>query len=586
MTAQRREGSVSAFRQAVSASAYSVRRAWAYAPGWLVKLILAYLVLALTPAAQVAAVSWLAMASGGGASDYVPPLLLLTLLLGIAQVMNIRSNLIGQRAGFRLRAHYQNELMQTVAALPPRRLALSGTNATIQGCRSALHDLGRLVSSVIASVGALVTAVALCATVWTINPIAGLLVVAALVPNLLVYAWNAKMQDAAFVPLGEKERRSEYAVEQLVGQRTATEIATLGSGRVVAGIANRRRLAADSIMDRILIVLARSNTIGGSGTAVLMGGALLAVIVGGAGGAGIAAGIVGVLSGIAATRSAGFSFGDLISFAPKVRAYREFVESVPTDPVHVPIPTDVRSVSADRLTVSYPGAQRRAVDDVSVTAEKGMIIALVGVNGAGKTTTINAIMGLLDTDAGAVIIDGQDAQSLTLQQRLGYFGLLTQEFGRYEFTVRESVLIGRPDGAATDEEIWRALDSAHAGDFVRDLPDGLDTQLGSQFGGVGLSGGQWQRLALARICLRNAPIWILDEPTSAIDAEAEQQIFAELQRTKADRITIVVSHRAWTLRGMDHIYVFDDGRIVEHGTYDELLGQQQRFTEIFAEQVA
>lgn len=126
----------------------------------------------------------------------------------------------------------------------------------------------------------------------------------------------------------------------------------------------------------------------------------------------------------------------------------------------------------------------------------------------------------------------------------------------------------------------------HAGDFVRRLKDGLDTQLGSQFGGVGLSGGQWQRLALARIYLRDAPIWILDEPTSAIDAEAEQQIFAELQRTRSDRITIVVSHRAWTLKGMDHIYVLDQGRIVEHGTYEQLITQQRRFSQIFAEQVA
>lgn len=121
--------------------------------------------------------------------------------------------------------------------------------------------------------------------------------------------------------------------------------------------------------------------------------------------------------------------------------------------------------------------------------------------------------------------------------------------------------------------------------MVRGFENGLDQQLGAQWeGGVGLSGGQWQRMSLARIHLRGAPIWILDEPTSAIDAEAEQEIFRELQRSKHGRITIVVSHRAWTLRGMDEILVVDGGRVIERGTYTELLARGDRFAEIFAEQ--
>ncbi|MGW0228497.1 ABC transporter ATP-binding protein [Actinopolymorpha singaporensis] len=576
---------IGAFRAAVDASVYSVRRAWGYSPTWLLWVSVGYLVLAITPAAQVLVVSWLVETSGGTAREYVPPLLVLTVLLGLGQAMTQNTNLIGQRTANRLRAYYQDELMRAVAALPPQRVGQAQTNATIQGCRSSLGDLGRLASSVVASVGALVTAAALCVSVWKVSPVAGVLVVAALVPNLLVFAWEAKMQDAAFVPYGEWERRSEYAVEQLVGQRTATELATLGSGAVVAEVADTRRRTADAILDRILLLLTRSGTISGGGTAILLGGALAGVVVGGSRGAGIAAGIVGVLSGVAATRDAGFSFGDLISFAPKVRAYRQFVESVPRS-ADTQSRADAQSVDVRRLTVTYPGSERPAIRELSLSAEKGQIIALVGVNGAGKTTAINTILGLLEPDAGAVAVDGVDAAALPLAARLGYFGLLTQEFGRYEFTVRDNVRIGRPDGRATDDEIWQALDSAHAGDFVRRLKDGLDTQLGSQFGGVGLSGGQWQRLALARIYLRDAPIWILDEPTSAIDAEAEQQIFAELQRTRSDRITIVVSHRAWTLKGMDHIYVLDQGRIVEHGTYEQLITQQRRFSQIFAEQVA
>ena len=454
-----------AFRAAVDASAYSVRRAWGYAPTWLLRVSAGYLVLAITPAAQVLAVSWLAETSGGTAREYVPPLVLLTALLGLGQVMEQNSNLIGQRTANRLRTHFQDELMRTVAALPPQRVGLAQTSATIQGCRSSLHDLGRLVTSVVASVGALVTAAALCVSVWRISPVAGVLVVTALLPNLLVFAWEAKMQDAAFVPYGEWERRTEYAVEQLVSQRTATELATLGSGVVVAEVADARRRTADAIIDRILVLLTRSGLISGGGTAILLGGALAGVVVGGSGGAGIAAGLVGVLSGVAATRSAGFSFGDLISFAPKVRAYRQFVESV-SPSVDSPIRADAQSIDARCLTVTYPGSETPAIGDVSLSAQKGQIVALVGVNGAGKTTAINTILGLLEPDTGAVAVDGVDATDLPLAARLGCFGLLTQEFGRYEFTVRNTVRIGRPDGKATDEEIWQALDSAHAGDFV------------------------------------------------------------------------------------------------------------------------
>jgi ATP-binding cassette subfamily B protein len=212
-------------------------------------------------------------------------------------------------------------------------------------------------------------------------------------------------------------------------------------------------------------------------------------------------------------------------------------------------------------------------------------VALVGANGAGKTTIVNALLGVIEAAQGQLLLDDQDADELAGAERLGYFGLLTQEFGRYEFSVRDVVTLGTPGTEISDDQLWAALRAARIDDLVRALPNGLDSQLGQQWGGVGLSDGQWQRLALARICLRDAPIWILDEPTSAIDAEAEREIFAELQESRTGRITIVVSHRAWTLRGMDRIYVLDQGRIVQTGAYDALINSPGRFAELFAEQI-
>ena len=148
------------------------------------------------------------------------------------------------------------------------------------------------------------------------------------------------------------------------------------------------------------------------------------------------------------------------------------------------------------------------------------------------------------------------------------------------------MLLGTRRDYVCDSELWDALDAARLRKAVENLPDKLDSQLGEQFGGVGLSGGQWQRLALARIVLRNAPVWILDEPTSAIDAESERAIFDDLASgiTKKDRITIVVSHRAATLRSMDQIYVIEEGQLIQSGTYLELLESPGRFREIFREE--
>lgn len=148
--------------------------------------------------------------------------------------------------------------------------------------------------------------------------------------------------------------------------------------------------------------------------------------------------------------------------------------------------------------------------------------------------------------------------------------------------MRENLSRGDTAAIRDDRRLWRSLRTARADGFVAKLPHGLDSQLGDQWGGAGLSGGEWQRLALARLALRDAPIRILDEATSNIDAETEESLFRDLRADAGGYITIVVSHRVWTLRDMDRIYVFDGGRIVESGTYKQLDRPGTRFAELFA----
>jgi len=566
---------------------WSLGQAARTSPRWLVLTAITSLVLSLIPAAQVRAVAWMVEAAADGVRSAVLPLLALTVLVGAGQVIGSAENLVGQRAGLRLMSGLNARLADVAARLEPKRLAAPGTHALLEGTRESTFALSRAPGSVIAALSALLAAVALGAAIWPFSPLAAGLVVLALVPNLVNFAWSAGMQDARFAEGAKHGARFRYLLDQLVDGRTGAELATLGTSTKVARYAGAAHRRFARINDGIYAALLRGDLLGGLVTAVLLGAALFAVLIDGAGAAGLSAGVLGVIAGLQATRSAGFAMGDVISVAPMVIRFRE-LEALGSlggamDPHDVV--RDVRSIEARGITVTYPGAERPAVQGASIRVEAGEIIALVGVNGAGKTTLVSALLGGTVPDAGTIEIDGVDAGAMGTAERFARFGLVTQEFGRYEMTVRDAVALGTPREDLADEEIWQALDEARAGDLVRRLPQGLDTMLGPQFGGVGLSGGQWQRIALARIHLRGAGIRVLDEPTSAIDAEAEQEVFAQLRESAAGHLTIVVSHRAWTLRGMDRIHVLEEGRIVESGTYEELLMPGSRFAEIFAEQL-
>ncbi|WP_205857687.1 ABC transporter ATP-binding protein, partial [Phytoactinopolyspora endophytica] len=433
------------------------------------------------------------------------------------------------------------------------------------------------------ALGSIVSAVMVIATLATMSPTTAVLVLAASAPAIITGRYVSQAIARMWQVLGAIYQRDRYLRDTMSRQRSITELASLGTTHRLGRMVSAQQVHIAQTRDIPITVRLRAQVGIGVAGLILLGAAVVAVIIDMSYGPTAIAGVYGVIAAMTATAQGSQSVARLLHFQPQTTAVRRFFRDAP------PAFTQKIAPSAENLVVSdvthcYDGRDHAAITGVGLTAERGEMIALVGVNGAGKTTTVNAVLGLVEAYGGTVTVDGRNRTQIGEAAWLGQFGLLTQEFGRYEFTVRETVALGTPDDSVADEEIWAALDAARAGEFVRAMPDGLDTQLGEQWGGVGISGGQWQRLALARIYLRNAPIWILDEPTSAIDAEAEQEVFQELSRTKSERITIVVSHRAWTLRGMDHIYVLDDGTVVEHGTYEDLVQRRGRFYEMFAAQ--
>jgi ATP-binding cassette, subfamily B, bacterial MsbA len=226
------------------------------------------------------------------------------------------------------------------------------------------------------------------------------------------------------------------------------------------------------------------------------------------------------------------------------------------------------TIRFEGVSFSYqPGAP--ALSDLSLIVPAGRTVALVGPSGAGKSTVLNLIPRFYDVEAGAVTIDGQDVRSVTLQSLRQAIGLVSQEIILFDDTIRMNIAYGKPE--ASEAEIVEAARAAGAHEFISGLPQGYDSVIGPH--GVKLSGGQRQRIVIARAMLKNAPILLLDEATSALDTESERHVQAALARLKQGRTTVIVAHRLSTIIDADLIYVMEAGRIIEHGTHEELLGR-------------
>lgn len=240
-------------------------------------------------------------------------------------------------------------------------------------------------------------------------------------------------------------------------------------------------------------------------------------------------------------------------------------------------------VEVDTVTFRYRADQERpTLDGVTFTMRPGTLTALVGPSGAGKTTMTYLLPRLYDVESGAVRIDGRDVRDLTLESLGEVIGVVTQETYLFHSTIRENLLYGRPD--ATDEELIAAAKAAAIHDRIAELPERYDTVVGER--GYKLSGGEKQRIAIARVILKDPRILILDEATSALDTHSERLIQAALERLMQGRTTIAIAHRLSTILAADQILVVDHGQIVERGTHAELLAQGGLYARLYNEQFA
>ncbi len=278
--------------------------------------------------------------------------------------------------------------------------------------------------------------------------------------------------------------------------------------------------------------------------------------------AGLVAGAFGALTEV---------WGELLRGAGAASRLSELLHEQPTiaapaRPLDLPAPVRGK-LAFENVTFRYPTRPEvSALADFSLTVEPGETVAIVGPSGAGKSTLFQLAERFYDPQVGAVKLDGVPLTAVDPAAVRRNMALVPQEGILFAATARDNLRYGNWE--ATDAEIWQAAENANAADFLRELPEGLDTFLGER--GARLSGGQRQRIAIARALLRDAPILLLDEATSALDAESERLVQQALERLMASRTTLVIAHRLATVRGADRIVVMDGGRIVETGKHDAL----------------
>lgn len=250
-------------------------------------------------------------------------------------------------------------------------------------------------------------------------------------------------------------------------------------------------------------------------------------------------------------------------------------------------------IAFDRVTFRYPGTDRPAVHDLTLHLPAGSVVAVVGEYGSGKTTLVKLLTKLYRPDSGRILVDGTDLADLDTPAWRAVTSAAFQDFGRYHTSFAEAVGFGDVSAIGNAARIERAVSDADAGTLVRRLPEGLRTRLGRQFGGVEVSEGQWQKIALARASMRPAPVlFVLDEPTASLDAPSEHAIFQRYMRRareiaeRSGGVTLVVSHRFSTVAGADLILVLEKGRLVESGTHEQLLAADDRYAALYSLQAS
>jgi ATP-binding cassette subfamily B protein len=495
----------------------------------------------------------------------------------------------------------QRLLGEMVASYVDRRLVSTACSAELVTFESsgfqdrlqrALASAGsrplQLTTGLLRTTGAALSAAAIAGALLLIEP--ALVVLLLLAWGPLWFATTSSSRDFyafAWRTTGA-ERLRQYLFHVLTGSSAAKELRAFGSAGVLAdryAHMTEERTAALRRLIRRRLTLGLAGTLGGYGlTALIVGTLAYLALTGRVAPVPALAAIPAVI--LLTQRLQSLSFGatslyegalfmeDLDSFLKPIGETESGLSPDPLDPI--------TRLSVEEVTFTYPGGVGPVLDGVDMEIHKDEVVALVGENGSGKTTLAKLLCGLYSPGSGSIRWNGADLAEIGSARVRRSVAVLFQDFVRYLLTARENIGMGNVERLDDLPAITRAAEMAGADPFVRELPKGYETTLAAEFeGGVNLSGGQWQRVALARALVRDAPLLILDEPTAAVDARAETEIFELIRRLGKGRATLLISHRFSTVMSADRIYVLRKGRVVEAGSHGQLMSNEGLYAELY-----
>jgi ATP-binding cassette subfamily B protein len=301
----------------------------------------------------------------------------------------------------------------------------------------------------------------------------------------------------------------------------------------------------------------------------------------------LAGAIAGASSAIQALFGTFSNIADQSLFLTDLVELLKLQPTIASAPNARPVPACIEEIVFEDVSFSYPGSSRLVLDRVNLRLTAGQRVALVGENGGGKTTIVKLLSRLYDPTAGRILLNGVDLREYDIEDLHQAIGVIFQDFMRFDMTARQNIGVGRMERVASDSEIELASRKSLANAVIARLPDGYEQLLGRRFeGGVDLSGGEWQKIALARAYLRDAQFLILDEPTAALDAPSESEVFQRFADLTSGKMSLLISHRFSTVRMADRILVLADGHIAEQGNHRELMAQGERYAGMFELQAA
>jgi ATP-binding cassette subfamily B protein len=437
-----------------------------------------------------------------------------------------------------------------------------------------------------------ITLVTLLSALLFLDPMLLALALLSVVPPIVMrFRVNERLYKL-FWTTTRREREHDYLVELAKSTKLAAEVRAFSLGE---RIVSRARALSENRLQQQRAIYRQANVadfVGGLVSAVVLLVAYAMISDGALSGALTVGEVAAVLGAFASvTAHLGALLGALVSVDQHAQFLDDYFTFLATGrkvlaPAAPKTPgAHIGELALDDVSFTYPGASEPALSGVSFTVKRGETVALVGENGAGKSTLVKLLLRFFDTDRGSVKLDGVDVRDMDPAQVREKVGVLFQDFAQVELEVKEGLHFGRIERPFDDAHAQRALHAARADAVIASIDGGkhgLMSVVGRVLeGGHDLSGGQWQRLALARLIYRDADVWILDEPTANLDPEAEMAVFKELHELTRDKIALIISHRFSTVRTADKIVVLEKGHVLEHGSHDELVKRGGRYAELF-----